>query len=182
MAFDKKSKSRSARAGVIFPVGRIHRHLKEGRYADRISSDAPVYMAAVLQQVVEEVFKEAETRKDNKATKRLVPNNILTAIRKDKELNDIFKDIVIREGGVPRSEKKEKSEKGKKSQERYCILYLLLLSTLYIKRFLSQLNDSVVAAQSVDIARLGAKNKSLAKQRHTATCYYFYHILIIFVS
>ncbi|CAL6022291.1 Histone_H2A [Hexamita inflata] len=117
MAFDKKSKSRSARAGVIFPVGRIHRHLKEGRYADRISSDAPVYMAAVLQQVVEEVFKEAETRKDNKATKRLVPNNILTAIRKDKELNDIFKDIVIREGGVPRSEKKEKSEKGKKSQE-----------------------------------------------------------------
>ncbi|CAL6017632.1 Histone_H2A [Hexamita inflata] len=32
-------------------------------------------------------------------------------------LNDIFKDIVIREGGVPRSEKKEKSEKGKKSQE-----------------------------------------------------------------
>ncbi|CAL6017650.1 Histone_H2A [Hexamita inflata] len=117
MAFDKKSKSRSARAGVIFPVGRIHRHLKEGRYADRISSDAPVYMAAVLQQVVEEVFKEAETHKDNKATKRLVPNNILTAIRKDKELNDIFKDIVIREGGVPRSEKKEKSEKGKKSQE-----------------------------------------------------------------
>jgi histone H2A len=116
MAIDKKSKSRSARAGVIFPVGRIHRHLKEGRFAERISSDAPVFMAAVLQQVVEEVFKEAQTRKDNKATKRLVPNNILTAIRRDKELNEIFKDIVIREGGVARAEK-EKSEKGKKSQE-----------------------------------------------------------------
>ena len=104
MPSDKKSKSRSARAGVIFPVGRIHRHLKEGRYAERISSDAPVFMAAVLQQVVEEVFKEAETRKDKASTKRLVPNNILTAIRKDRELNDIFKDIVIREGGVPRGE------------------------------------------------------------------------------
>lgn len=116
MAIDKKSKSRSARAGVIFPVGRIHRHLKEGRFAERISSDAPVFMAAVLQQVVEEVFKEAQTRKDNKTTKRLVPNNILTAIRRDKELNEIFKDIVIREGGVARTDK-EKAEKGKKSQE-----------------------------------------------------------------
>ena len=117
MAIDKKTKSRSARAGVIFPVGRIHRHLKEGRYADRISSDAPVYMAAVLQQVVEEVFKEAHTRKENKNIKRLVPNNILTAIRKDKELNDIFKDIVIREGGVPRTEKVEKKEKSGKAKK-----------------------------------------------------------------
>lgn len=117
MAQDKKSKSRSQRAGVIFPVGRIHRHMKEGRYAERISSDAPVYMAAVLQQVVEEVFKEANTRKEKKEQKRLIPNNILTAIRKDKELNEIFRDIVIREGGVPRAEKEKEGKKGKKSQE-----------------------------------------------------------------
>jgi len=68
--------------------------------------------------VVEEVFKEAETRKEKKGTKRLVPNNILTAIRKDKELNDIFKDIVIREGGVASAEKKEKTDKVKKSQDQ----------------------------------------------------------------
>lgn len=117
MAVDKKSKSRSARAGVIFPVGRIHRHLKEGRFAERISSDAPVFMAAVLQQVVEEIFKEAQTRKENKSAKRLTPNNILTAIRKDKELNEIFKDIVIREGGVPRADKKEKDAKGRRKSQ-----------------------------------------------------------------
>ena len=111
----QKSQSRSVRSGLIFPVGRIHRHLKEGRYAERVSSEAPVYLAAVLQQVVEEVFKEAETRKENKTIKRLVPNNILTAIRKDKELNDIFKDVVIREGGIARLEKKE-GEKKKKSE------------------------------------------------------------------
>ena len=117
MAIDKKSKSRSARAGVIFPVGRIHRHLKQGRYSERISSDAPVYMAAVLQQVVEEIFKEANSRKDNKATKRLVPNNILTAIRKDKELNAIFEGVVIRDGGVPRADKEGKEKRGKKSKD-----------------------------------------------------------------
>ena len=74
-------------------------------------------MAAVLQQVVEEIFKEANSRKDSKNAKRLIPNNILTAIRKDKELNSIFSDVVIREGGVPRSEKEMKEKKGKKSQE-----------------------------------------------------------------
>ncbi|CAL6058013.1 Histone_H2A [Hexamita inflata] len=77
---------------------------------------APVYMAAFSNKFVEESSKKPRPVKTT-GTKRLVPNNILTAIRKDKELNDIFKDIVIREGGVPRSEKKEKSEKGKKSQE-----------------------------------------------------------------
>lgn len=116
MAGDKKTKSRSTRAGIIFPVGRIHRHLKEGRYADRISSDAPVYMAAVLESVVDEIFREAYQHKDKKATKRIVPNNIVTAIRKDRELNVVFKDIVIREGGVARIEKKE-GGKTRKSQD-----------------------------------------------------------------
>jgi hypothetical protein len=41
----------------------------------------------------------------------------LTAIRKDKELNEIFRDVVIREGGVPRAEKEKEAKKGKKSQE-----------------------------------------------------------------
>ena len=132
MAVDKKSKSRSARAGLIFPVGRIHRHMKEGRYADRISSDAPVVMAAVLQQVVEEVFKEANTRKEKKDQKRLVPNNILTAIRKDKELNEIFRDIVIREGGVPREMKEKIEKKGKKSQEQWaCIIIFNTFHCIY---------------------------------------------------
>ena len=136
MAVDKKSKSRSARAGVIFPVGRIHRHMKEGRFAERISSDAPVFMAAVLQQVVEEIFKEAQTRKENKSAKRLTPNNILTAIRKDRELNEIFRDVVIREGGVPRADKKDKEVKGKKKSQSNWVMFLqlIIIFSLHVKR------------------------------------------------
>ncbi|KAH0575794.1 Histone H2A [Spironucleus salmonicida] len=119
MAIDNKAKSRSTRAGIIFPVGRIHRHLKEGRYADRISSDAPVYMAAILESVIDEVFKEALNQKDKKSTKRITPNNIVNAIRKDKELNEIFKDVVIRDGGVARLEDEKKhTSKSKKSQDQ----------------------------------------------------------------
>lgn len=32
----KKNQSRTARAGLQFPVGRVHRLLKNGRYTDRI--------------------------------------------------------------------------------------------------------------------------------------------------
>ncbi len=44
----KTGKSRSSRAGLQFPVGRIHSQLKLGRYASRIGAGAPVYLAAVL--------------------------------------------------------------------------------------------------------------------------------------
>ncbi len=44
-----KSTSRSSRAGLQFPVGRIHRLLKKGNYAQRVGAGAPVYLAAVLE-------------------------------------------------------------------------------------------------------------------------------------
>jgi len=37
-----KSVSRSSRAGLQFPVGRVHRHLRQGRYAARVGAGAPV--------------------------------------------------------------------------------------------------------------------------------------------
>lgn len=38
---DVKNTSRSARAGLQFPVGRIHRMLKKGNYAKRVGAGAP---------------------------------------------------------------------------------------------------------------------------------------------
>jgi len=40
--------SRSAKAGLQFPVGRVARYLKAGKYATRVGAGAPVYMAAVM--------------------------------------------------------------------------------------------------------------------------------------
>ena len=47
------------RAGLQFPVGRIARYLKKGRYAKRLGSGAPVYMAAVLEYLCAEVLELA---------------------------------------------------------------------------------------------------------------------------
>ena len=44
----KKSVSRSSKAGLQFPVGRIARYLKKGKYASRIGAGAPVYLVSLL--------------------------------------------------------------------------------------------------------------------------------------
>eukprot|EP00586_Coscinodiscus_wailesii_P020413 CAMPEP_0172502750 /NCGR_PEP_ID=MMETSP1066-20121228/162566_1 /TAXON_ID=671091 /ORGANISM="Coscinodiscus wailesii, Strain CCMP2513" /LENGTH=52 /DNA_ID=CAMNT_0013278121 /DNA_START=105 /DNA_END=259 /DNA_ORIENTATION=+ len=41
----KKSVSASSKAGLQFPVGRIGRYLKQGKYATRMGAGAPVYLA-----------------------------------------------------------------------------------------------------------------------------------------
>ena len=54
-----KSKSRSTRAGLQFPVGRIHRLLRKGNYAERVGAGAPVYLAAVMEYLAAEVLELA---------------------------------------------------------------------------------------------------------------------------
>jgi len=45
---NSKSQSRSAKAGLQFPVGRIHRLLKKGRYAQRVGAGAPGRFKSLL--------------------------------------------------------------------------------------------------------------------------------------
>ena len=62
-----KATSRSARAGLQFPVGRVHRYLRRGKYAQRVGAGAPVYLAAVLEYLAAEVLELAgNAARDNK--------------------------------------------------------------------------------------------------------------------
>ena len=71
-----KSTSRSAKAGLQFPVGRIARYLKKGGYAQRVGSGAPVYLAAVLEYLCAEVLELAgNAARDNKKA-RIVPRHL----------------------------------------------------------------------------------------------------------
>ncbi len=44
----KKQVSRSSTAGLQFPVGRIARYLKKGKFATRIGAGAPVYLVSKI--------------------------------------------------------------------------------------------------------------------------------------
>ena len=68
--------SKTARAGLQFPVGRIARFMKQSRTASRIGAGAPVYLAAVLEYLAAEVLELAgNAAKDNKKL-RVVPRHI----------------------------------------------------------------------------------------------------------
>ena len=96
----KKAVSRSARAGLQFPVGRIARQLRAGRFAQRIGAGAPVYLAAVLEYLAAEVLELAgNAARDNKRT-RVVPRHIQLAIRHDDELSKLMGGTTIASGGV----------------------------------------------------------------------------------
>ncbi|KAL0984561.1 hypothetical protein UPYG_G00143310 [Umbra pygmaea] len=55
-----KAKTRSSRAGLQFPVGRVHRLLRKGNYAERVGAGAPVYLAAVLEYLTAEILSWPE--------------------------------------------------------------------------------------------------------------------------
>jgi histone H2A len=104
----KSQQSRSVKAGLQFPVGRVHRLLKKGNYAQRVGAGAPgmlirtrrvfrileadfgfatflVYLAAVLEYLAAEILELAgNAARDNKK-QRIVPRHLQLAIRNDEE-------------------------------------------------------------------------------------------------
>ncbi|KAL0413023.1 UNVERIFIED_CONTAM: Histone H2A.1 [Sesamum radiatum] len=86
----KKAIPKSVKAGLQFPVGRIARFLKKGRYAQRTGIGAPIYMAAVLEYLAAEVLELAgNAARDNKKT-RIIPRHVQLAIRNDEELGKLL--------------------------------------------------------------------------------------------
>lgn len=94
------SQTRSSRAGLQFPVGRVGRFLKKGQYARRIGGGAPVYTAAVMEYLTAEILELAgNAARDNKRT-RITPRHLQLAIRNDEELNKLLGNVTISQGGV----------------------------------------------------------------------------------
>ncbi|XP_062390974.1 histone H2A-like [Sardina pilchardus] len=95
-----KAKTRSSRAGLQFPVGRVHRLLRKGNYAQRVGAGAPVYLAAVLEYLTAEILELAgNAARDNKKT-RIIPRHLQLAVRNDEELNKLLGGVTIAQGGV----------------------------------------------------------------------------------
>jgi histone H2A len=131
----KKSSSQSSKAGLQFPVGRIGRFLRKGKYASRVGAGAPVFLASILEYLTAEVLELAgNAARDNKKN-RINPRHILLAVRNDEELNKLFGGVTIAQGGVlpnihsvlipkgssageEKGEKKEKKEKTAKSPKK----------------------------------------------------------------
>ncbi|MDP2438286.1 MAG: hypothetical protein Q8P67_21280 [archaeon] len=85
----RRVSSRSAKSGLQFPVGRVHRLMKEA-WNHPVGKGAPVYLAAVLEYLCAEILELAgNASRDNKKI-RITPRHLMLAIRNDEELNKLL--------------------------------------------------------------------------------------------
>jgi histone H2A len=96
----KAAESRSHRAGLRFPVGRVGRAMRSGRYGARVANTAPIYLAAVMEYLTAEVLELAGNVAIETKKVRITPRHLTLAIRNDDELEKLLAHVTLSQGGV----------------------------------------------------------------------------------
>ncbi|KAM9740306.1 LOW QUALITY PROTEIN: histone H2A type 1-A [Dama dama] len=95
-----KAKTRSSKAGLQFPVGRIYLLLRKGNYAECVGAGASVHLAGVLEYLMAEILELVGDASRDKKKPRIIPCHLQLAIRNDEELNKLVGSVTVAQGGV----------------------------------------------------------------------------------
>ena len=94
----KKKRSKSERAGILFPVSKIGRSLKKDGRVKRVGAASSVCLATVLEYVTAELLDLATRKCKKGGRKRVAPQDIVSAIRSDPELHRLLSGHVLAAG------------------------------------------------------------------------------------
>ena len=82
LGYKKSSRSRYKRAGLHFPIGRIHIILRKGPYAFR--NFAPVYLVAALEYLTAEILELAGIGVRDCGRDKILPRHVLPAVKNER--------------------------------------------------------------------------------------------------
>ena len=95
-----KRVSKSKKSGIVFPVVRFLKKLKNAYPKQRVGKGAAVYLAAVLEYLVGEVTELSAGNAHKYKKSRITPRHVQLAIRNDEELDQLLSKAILPSGGV----------------------------------------------------------------------------------
>ena len=114
-----RPRTQQQKAGIIFPVLRIKKYLKNGKLTNNLwlvfpaidfsgnykvnntmKIVTPIYLAAVLEYLTAEVLEISGNAAKSSKRNTIKPRHLLLAIRNDEEINKLLSNVTISEGGV----------------------------------------------------------------------------------
>ncbi len=95
-----KSVRASIKAGTLFPVGRLNRLVKQGRYSHRMSSTTGAFLAGVLEYLTAEIIELAGNICEQHKKKTIAPKHINLGVRSDEELSKLMCEVTVAAGGM----------------------------------------------------------------------------------
>ncbi|ORX93239.1 hypothetical protein K493DRAFT_302785 [Basidiobolus meristosporus CBS 931.73] len=87
-----------ATPGLLFPVEAVLEKMRSFSRMD-VTLDAGIYITSMIQHVVEDILDEAVYKVHNAGTGRIIPKDINEIIKHDSEWSQLFKNVVIAQGG-----------------------------------------------------------------------------------
>lgn len=93
----KTSNSKSAKAGLVFPVARVNRKIlerKDGR-TKRVGQGAPIFIAGAAEYFSAEILELAIKHCKQNRRARLTVEDVLAGVRNDKQLNRATNGLVV---------------------------------------------------------------------------------------
>ncbi|KAI4545174.1 histone H2A-Bbd type 2/3-like [Ovis aries] len=83
-------RSRTARAELSFSMSHMERLLREGHYTQRLSSSAPIFLAAIMQHLTAKVLELAGNEAQNSGQRHITPELVGLAVHHKALLNGSF--------------------------------------------------------------------------------------------
>lgn len=81
---------KTARAGLVVNVDVVYRLLCNGKYANSISENAAVYLAAVIEYLTLEILELSGNEARNRKSVNIIPDFINVSINIDEELRELI--------------------------------------------------------------------------------------------